>query len=321
MKRVLVAAAIASVSCVSAPATASNFAYAELDGRIGVSASVSGEDTKGALYESGSIGKFACTIAAMRLVDRDALMLDDTLGSLLEDVAATPIATVTLRQVLASRSGIADGLLPAFQSSPSDVMGTPDANAAVRKFALGALAAEPGSEWSYDLVNWIVVQAVIEEVTGRPIADVLADLVLNPAGMGQSRIFVGEIGEGAQKPEAPVRPLPGFLTCAGGLATTPTDLIALARFPHKGGLSASSLRALTTIYTPDEGYTLGGRYIMAGQGTKRLVSWHTGSNGAYKSLVTYDPLTDSGFAAMTASNDSQMIQDARTEWMEIHDLL
>lgn len=300
---------------VASSATAQSYSYAVLDNGVQSQPGIVGGDRPGALYEAGSIGKFACTIAALRLSDQGKLNIDATLQELLPDTADTPIAEVTLRQVLQSRSGIADGLLPAFSADPRDVMGTATAREAVLKFATGALANEPGSVWSYDLVNWIVVQAVIEQATGRSIASVLEDEVLRPANMDQSRIFVGSIGDDAQEPAEEGRPIPGFLACAGGLATTVNDLLSLARFPHQGGLSEASLSSLTEVATPEEGYALGGRFIMHSGANDRLISWQTGSNGAYKSLVTYDPVSDMGFAAMTAGGDASDIQAHRDHWM------
>lgn len=274
------------------------------------------EGPERALYEAGSITKFACTIAVLRLNDRGTLDIDTSLGELIEKAAGTPIKDVTLRQVLQSRSGIADGLMPAFREDAGAVLQTPNAVEALRKYALGELAHEPGTLWAYELVNWIVVQAAVEQATGKPVCEVLHQLVLRPAGMGQSRIFSGTIGEDAEPPAQAGLPIPGFLTCAGGLATTPTDLIALARFAHKGGLSARSLEALQSIATPEENYALGGRFVDRNDGDTRKLSWQTGSNGAYKSLLVYDPASDSGFAAMTASGSNTAIQSARDAWLK-----
>ncbi len=315
-KRCAFGAALGSMAfCVSAPASATNYSQAELLPGGTIVAEAHGDAQTGALYEAGSIGKFACTLAVLRLVDRGVLTLDAPLNELLPDAPGTPIADVTLRQVLQSRSGIADGLLPAFGANPRAVMQTRDAAQAVQLYASGELTGEPGTMWSYDLVNWVTVQAVLEQATGRDIAETLNDLVLRPAGMGQSRIFVGTIGADAQPAASSAPPLPQFLTCAGGLATTPTDLIALARFAHMGGLSAGSLAALTQVSTPEEDYTLGGRFIARAPDDARLISWQTGSNGAYKSLVTYDPVADVAFAATTASGDSSEIQAIRDQWL------
>ncbi|XUU61605.1 serine hydrolase domain-containing protein [Erythrobacter sp. HA6-11] len=302
---------------IAQPAIAQSYSYAELgtDGQI--LAEVKGEGQRGALYEAGSIGKFACTIAALRLSDRGVLDIDAPLSALVEGAKGTPIAEVTFRQVLQSRSGISDGLMPAFQADAGEVLRTRSASDALFKYATGELANSPGEVWSYDLINWAVVQAVLEQATGRPIADILREIVLEPAGMGQSRIFIGEIGEGAAPPAERGIPIPAFLTCAGGLATTPTDLLALARFPHKGGLSEAALGNLTRIATPEEGYTLGGRFRVSEEG--RLLSWQSGSNGAYKSLVVYDPESDLGFAAMSADGTHEGIQSARADWMTKRD--
>ncbi|KPM24550.1 hypothetical protein AAJ72_01985 [Citromicrobium sp. RCC1885] len=315
MKYSLAAALLAIVT--ASPAFSADYAEATLtpDGQI--LSQTHGEQDAAALYEAGSIGKFACTIATLRLADRDMVSLDATLGRLLPQFADTPIAPISLRQLLASRSGLADGLMPAFRSDPQSVMSTPDAPTAIARFASGPLAFDPDTQWSYDLVNWIAVQAVLEKVSGLPIAELLAREVLQPAGMGDSRVFLGRVGEGGAVPASEAPPLPGFLTCAGGLGTTPRDLLALARFPHMGGVSAASLAELTTVHTPEEGYTLGGRFMYRDDSAGgQPLSWQSGSNGAYKSLVTYDPASDTGFAAMTASGDNTEIEAARDAWMD-----
>ena len=312
IKQLFKAACVAATAFVATAVHAQDFTAAEME--RGAVVAVQDQPENAPLYEVGSIGKFACTIAALRLVDRGELSLNDTIGVVLPEFAQTPIKAVTLRDALANRSGIADGLLPAFGKSPADVMSTPDAKTALMKFATGDLASQSGSTFSYDLVNWIAVQAVIEAASGKTISDVLQAEVIDPAKMRNSRVFIGQIGEGAAPPAVPGRPMPAFLTCAGGLASTPADLLSLARFPHKGGLSKASLMALEQVTTPEEDYTLGGRYIAAKAGHK--ISWQTGSNGAYKSLVVYDPVTDDGYAAMTASNDNSAIQSARGQWMK-----
>ncbi len=313
MKLTHVIAALVAFSTPAA-AMADSYAFAELEPTGRVSSQVVGSDRPGALYEAGSIGKFACTVAVLRLADRGLLDIDAELSTLLPSVADSPIAPVTLRQVLQSRSGIADGLLPAFRSRPQEVLAVESADEAVASFATGELANRPGTTWSYILVNWIVVQAVLERVAEEPVATIIEQTVLRPAGMGQSQMFVGQIGEDAQPPAEEGLPIPGFLSCAGGLATTPTDLLALTRFVHFGGLSEASLEALTQIATPEESYALGGRFVPRGDSDPRLLSWQTGSNGAYKSLVVYDPVTDTGFAAMTATGDGTEIEEHRDRW-------
>ena len=267
----------------------------------------------GTIYEAGSIAKFACTLAVLRLADRGVMKLDDPVGRFLPSVEGSPVATVTLRHVLANRSGIEDKMMSAVREDVGSVMAVADSAEAVRRFAGQELEAKPGSNWSYDLINWIIVQAVIENATEKPVAEALKELVLGPAGMKESRMFFGSGDSSFATPVEPSRPLPSFLQCAGGMASTPADILALARFAHDGGLSDASLSLLTKVTTAEQSYTLGGRFRTTSAG--RLLSWQAGSNGSYKSLVVYDPATDTGFAAMTASGDPATLDAARDAWL------
>lgn len=314
MMRGLLFTAVALSVPTAAAAQDASYAYAELPSEGPAASGVSGGDREGAVYQAGSITKYACAIAALRLADRNMLDLDATLGDVLpwldKDAGA---ARATVRQVLANRSGLPDGLMPAVAEDIQTVLAVGDVKRAMALYVSGDLAAEPGAKFSYDLVNWIAAQAIIEQVTGTPLDEALAELVLRPAGMEHSRVFTGQLGEDGQEPVEPARAVPNFLKCAGGLASTPADLLALQRFANRGGLSEGALAQLRTVLTPEEDYTLGGRFVQTDVG---LIDWKTGSNGPYKSVAVYDPATDTGFAAMTATNDWTAIEAARDRWLE-----
>ena len=271
-----------------------------------------GKVDPGALFQSGSIAKWACSLAAVRLADRGALDLDAPISRMLPDLELGEAGTATLRQVLQNRSGLRDGLMPAVQQDMEGTLAIASTGEAIRQFVAGEMAREAGGEFSYDLVNWIVAQAVLEQASGEPLAKVLDSLVLEPAGMGSSHVFERQLGPEGQTPAEAAMPMPDFLQCAGGLATRPADLVALLRFAYKGGLSPDALAEFTTIATADENYALGGRIETHGG---RMWSWQTGSNGPYKSVAIYDPVSDSGYAAMTATGDWEPIQQARDAWI------
>ncbi|MXO65872.1 serine hydrolase domain-containing protein [Altericroceibacterium endophyticum] len=275
-----------------------------------------GDDGEGAIYQAGSISKFACSLAALRLAEAGRLDLDAPLSVTLPEYENPAAQDVTLRQVLANRSGLPDRLLAAFQEDPAIATATLPPAEAANRFAAGELAFTPGAQWSYDLVNWIVAQAVIERVTGKELPDALEELIFKPAGMGHSHVFLGQLGPDGQEPSEPARPLPNYLRCAGGIATQPGDLIALLRFADHGGLSAASLKQLNTITTPEQNYTLGSRYeeVETADG-KRFIRWLTGSNGPYKSVAVYDRVTDTGYAAMSARDDREFIHQTRDSWI------
>lgn len=273
---------------------------------------IAGNAVDGAVYQAGSIAKYACTILALRFVDQGKLDLDQSLGSIFPDKELGEAGRVTMVDLLANRSGLRDGLTSAVEENTSAIMEISDPLDATVKFAAGALSARPDTAFSYDLVNWIAVQAVLEQVGKRPIDDLLTSEVLQNAGMENSYVFDRELGSDAQPPISEARPMPDFLKCAGGLASPPKDLVKMLRFVHLGGLSEGIRATLMQARTPEENYSLGGRYERV---EGRLIDWKTGSNGPYKTVVVYDPASDQGFAAMTATDDWSTIERLRDEWL------
>ncbi|WP_296722747.1 serine hydrolase [Erythrobacter sp.] len=292
-----------------------NFAYAEFsEGRL----ASSGNANTGLRYQAGSIAKLMCTIAVLRLSDAGQVNIDAPVSTLLPELAGAPSGQPTLRQIMANRSGLMDGLSPAIETDFAAATAIADTSEAISRFVPDRLAFSPDESFSYDLVNWILVQRAIEKATGEPLSVALEKLVLVPAGMQSSEVFKGQPKEDVAQPSEPVMPVPAFLRCAGGLISTPSDLIRLSRFAYQGSLSAPSIAALETVLTPDENYALGGR-IEIHEG--RPLAWHTGSNGAYKSLVVYDSVSDRGFSAMTAQGDWSVIEAARERWLaRSHDM-
>lgn len=262
-------------------------------------------------FQAGSISKYACSLMALKLAEQGRFSIDDRLDTLLPGYTGPSASDISLADLLANRSGLPDDLLPAFQADPSIASASLKATDAANRFAAGSRSE--GQGWAYDLGNWILVQAIIEQSTGLPLADAAEMLLLTPAGLENSRFDSGVPAlQESPEPAASVRPFPPFLTCAGGLVTTPSDLLRLVDWAYRGGLSHSSLERLHRFTTRKQNYTLGGRIRLE---EDKVLSWQTGSNGPYKSQLVYDPHTGEGWAAMTASDDSEPLSAARTAWL------
>lgn len=305
----LVFASLAVPACSHGPDAA--FSYAELKGGA-VERGVKGDDRPGALYQAGSIAKYACSLAVLRLQYAGVLRLDQPIASILTGFDQRPVGSVTVRQLLANRSGVADGLMPAIRADMDAVLAVEGGREAIERFIPEDLAFDPGSRFSYDLANWIFVQEILETVSGDRLETALDELVFAPAGLSDTRVFSGRPDARMQEPVEPATPAPAWLGCAGGMVSTPSDLVALLRFAHTGGLSPESLGTLMKVVTPEENYSLGGRVETVGQ---RVLDWKTGSNGPYKSLAVYDPQRDIGFAAMSADGNWSAIEAARAAWI------
>ncbi len=300
------------LTVVSSCTRSGEFAAAELAESGDFEYLHSGSAREGAVYQAGSIAKYACTILTLRYADEGLLDLNQPIGLYLPELPLGHASEPTISQLLANRSGLRDGLMPAVEADMASVLALRSAENALVEFPSGNLSSPPGSEYSYDLVNWIAVQAVLERVGGESIDKLLTRKVLIPAGMTESFVFKQALGVEAQAPVTDPQPMPDFLKCAGGLAAVPKDLVLLSRFAHTEGLSKQSLQALKTIRTPEENYSLGGRFE---KHADRLIDWKTGSNGPYKSIVVYDPKTDTGIAAMTASDTWTEIETVREGWI------
>jgi D-alanyl-D-alanine carboxypeptidase len=126
-----------------------------------------------------SSAKTVVAAQVLRLAEEGRLGLDDPAsGYLPPGLAFFDANGATIRQVLGMRSGIPDlneydGFYPAEQASTVvDVF---------RK--LPAPRVSPGQELHYASTNYVLLGAIIEHLTGRPLSEALRDDVLDRAGL------------------------------------------------------------------------------------------------------------------------------------------
>jgi CubicO group peptidase (beta-lactamase class C family) len=248
-------------------------------------------------FEMGSISKWIAAIIVLKLVDQHKLALDVPIGSYLPDYRADTGNRLTLRRLMSHSSGLPNDILKARQADPSIRGIELDQMEAVRRFASGDLAFEPGTAWDYSHSNWIVVKAVVERVTGQPYARVVERLLTRPLGLRNSGIYRGEssavpraatgFARLAPVPETKPNPMPDFMAMAGGFYTTAPDMLKLMDRVLGGNyLKAASRGALTKVLMPDQHYALGGRVrteTIGGQ--PREAAWEDGSNGGFRTLA------------------------------------
>ncbi|MCM8557601.1 serine hydrolase domain-containing protein [Sphingomicrobium sediminis] len=272
-------------------------------------------------FQAGSISKWACSVAILRMVDSDRFTLDSTIGDVLPGYEGKGAATIRVRDLLANRSGLADGLMPALREQGPEALLMMDIGAleAANMFAAGDPAAPRDSDYSYDLVNWIMVQAILEHQSSQPIADYLADDLFGQQAANLADTFIAsgipDLND-APAVEGDVMPVPGWLQCAGGMVTTPVDLIGFMYWVEQDALSVDGVEALmepTTWNEDGTAYTLGGSILIDAE-TDQRVFWLSGSNGAFKSRAAYNLWTGEAFAAMNAVDDAGALSRAVETW-------
>jgi CubicO group peptidase (beta-lactamase class C family) len=188
------------------------------------------------------MNKMFTAIAIGQLVEAGKLTFDDPLIKVLPDYPNEEAArTITLRHLLTHTSGLGD----IFDSPKYDRRKQyPSMKAMLPIFADAPLAFEPGKGTQYSNAGFIVLGAVIEQVTGRSYYDYIREHVYKPAGMTDSdsyrtdevapNLAVGYAHFGDDPfGIAPRRPNHLFIgwrgnSCGGGYATAP-DLLKFSR--------------------------------------------------------------------------------------------
>lgn len=138
----------------------------------------------------GSLTKTMTATVLLQLVEDGELSLDDTIGEYVADVPNGD--TATLRQLADMSSGIpsytaetafTDELFadPTRAWAPEELVG----------FVRGkAPSFAPGDGWEYSNTNYVLLGMVIEQVTGKPMAEVFQERIFGPLAM-TSTVFPG----------------------------------------------------------------------------------------------------------------------------------
>ncbi len=148
-----------------------------------------------ALFRLASVSKPMVSAAAMRLVEQGKLSLDDPVTRWLPDfqprLDGKPVV-ITIRQLLNHTSGLSYRFSEPKESlyhvlGVSDGLDNPTLTLAENLHRLGQapLHHQPGSKFLYSL-SIDVVGAVIEKVSGKPLPEAVADLVLKPLKMNDT---------------------------------------------------------------------------------------------------------------------------------------
>jgi len=227
-----------------------------------------------AIFRLSSVTKCIVSLAALALADQGRLALDAPITRWLPAfrprLANGREPAISARQLLTHTAGLFYPDNPdhgaAYRergvSSGLDGLFT-DMAEAMRRIADAPLAAEPGQRWIYSLAI-DVLGAVIEGVTGRPLAQAVHQLVLAPLGMADSGFAVAD-GTRLATPyvDALPHPLPmpahhrATMEGGGGFDFAPGRIHAAGAYPSGGsgmvGTADDVLRALEAIRTGHPG--------------------------------------------------------------------
>lgn len=235
-----------------------------------------GKDT---VFEAASLAKPVFAWRVLELIAEGRLDLDRPLSDYLDEpwIADPRLPQITARRVLSHQSGFPNWRPDRWTSEPKPLR----------------IEFEPGSRFGYSGEGYMYLQAVVEKITGRPLALELEETVLQKLGMSSSSYIwrpdyektcaTGHDRAGKERPK--FKPPAAF--AAGSLHTTAGDYARFlaAHFDPQN----EPVRLLLEKTTPVErgiAWGLGwGLETIDGKLPGSPFFWHWGDNGSFKALV------------------------------------
>ena len=265
--------------------------------------------TADSVFKLGSIVKQFTAALVLQLVAEERLSLDDPISRFFPDFPQ-PAGRATVRQLLNHTSGLQD-----YTKIPGWV-----AQAGTRPWTTAELVAEartrpartePGTAWEYNNAGYMMLAAIVEQVTGKAWHEALAERITRPLGLGTIEYAVtgltgpamvrGYSGADAQ-PAADVHM--SVAHGAGGLVGSVRDMARWAQALHHGRVvSAALYREMTAPVRLADGSTRPygfGLRLQRIRGRPALV--HGGAGRGLDTDSVYLPSEDL-FVAVFANSD------------------
>lgn len=221
---------------------------------------------RGARWLWASVTKQVTAVLIMQQVEAGTLSLDGTIRTYLPDFAGTGGDSVTVRQVLQHLSG-----LPNPDDTPPDAADVPEFyrqtgalignTPRMAGYCAGKPKADAGSRFTYNNCDYLVLGAMLERVTGKSFAALVAEKIAMPLGLtslklasdGAQRggaVAIGYTVAGRRYPPINV----ATFGAAGALTGTARDLIAFDRAMLTGALLKPESRTVLWQGNPKLGY-------------------------------------------------------------------
>ncbi|HBY58559.1 MAG TPA: serine hydrolase [Solibacterales bacterium] len=263
------------------------------DGKIAWARAYGDGITTETMFQAASISKPVAAMVAMKLVEQGKLALDEDVNARLKrwkvpESEFTAKEKVTLRRLLSHTAGLTvHGFRGYAEGEPVPTLvelldGKKPANSAAVRADM-----EPGSKWRYSGGGYQVMQLLVEDVTGKPFAEVARELVLEPLGMKNST-YEQPLKDARRVGAARGHRSDGTMIkgqwhtypeqAAAGLWTTPSDLARVVLEIQKPGRILKPETVAEMLRAVQGGYGLG-----FGLGLDSFS--HGGSNEGFKCML------------------------------------
>jgi D-alanyl-D-alanine carboxypeptidase len=250
----------------------------------------------------GSMGKMFTAVAVLQLIQGGRLRLDDTIAALLPNYPDTLLAReVTVAHLLTHSGGSGDFFGAEYEAHQSELRTPSDF---IRLFGNREPAFPPGSRWGYSNFGFILLGAIVEQISHMPWNDYLDSHVFRPAGMTSTSPLASE-GNTAEPctgaTQSGLKPLPFYVGLpAGGGYSTLADLNLFgSALREKRLLDAAHFDLLTTarIAAANAQWSLGLRVA-----SRNGASWYGHGGSAPGINGEFAAYPASGYQTIVLSN-------------------
>lgn len=192
-------------------------------------------------FPLASMSKWFTGYAVMRLVQDGKIDLDAPIATYLKQwqlpTGQYDNSRVTVRRLLSHTAGLTDGLgfddYAPTELLPSVSQSLRNPRASSGTDAVIAVGREPGSGFLYSGGGYLILQAIIEDVTGMPFAQWVQQSVFQPLGMRRATYeYLGNLDNVSKSYDTTGAPAPTFkyaAAAATGMSASTSDLVAFAR--------------------------------------------------------------------------------------------
>jgi CubicO group peptidase (beta-lactamase class C family) len=244
-------------------------------------------------YRLGSITKQFTSMLIMQLVEKGKINLDGKLSEYLPYYRKDVGDKVTIHQLLTHTSGIPD-YTESSDFMSNEIRNPLSAKALVEKYCSGDLEFEPGTQWKYDNSGYVILGAVIEQVTDKHYETVLKENILEPLGMNSTGYdhneeIIEKRASGYHKAGLKIINAPyidmSLPFAAGALYSTVEDMYKWDQALYTDKLvSNESKKKIFTPYMNNYGYGWGIREQEFG-GVKKNVISHSGGIFGFNTII------------------------------------
>jgi CubicO group peptidase (beta-lactamase class C family) len=158
------------------------------------------------IFDLASVTKPHVAVGLLTLVEDGKVSLTQSVDDFFPEAKGTPLAPLTLRQLATHSSG-----LPAWKALYRVKTGKADILAEIFRTAI---AAPPGTKYTYSDLGYILIGEVVERVSGMPLdqylhARLFAPLGMNETGYLPAATWRDRIAPTANEPSRPGEPIQG----------------------------------------------------------------------------------------------------------------